>query len=63
MARAVSQCHRVQVLTTIANGLMVVPVFLGEYHESFSILFHIQKEKRNLIIAMPKSRWVHQILF
>ena len=44
MARAVSQCHRVQFLTTISYGLMVVPVFLGEYHESFSILF-IYKRK------------------
>ena len=45
MARAVSQCHRVQVLTTIGYGLMVVPVFLGEYDKSFSILFIYKRKK------------------
>lgn len=44
MARAVSQATESSSLTTISYGLMVVPVFLCEYHESFSNLF-IYKRK------------------
>ena len=52
----------VAVMAVIPYGLMVVPVFLGEYCKGVSFLFIYRKEKRNLIIGMPKGRWVHQTL-
>lgn len=43
-------------------GLMMVPLFLGEYLKGIPFLFTYKKEKLNLIITMPKSRLVHQTL-
>ena len=59
-ATGVSPRLRVQFLAIILNGS---PRVLGWEPQGHSLPFHIQKrKKRNLIIGMPKGRWVHQTL-
>ena len=41
-------------------GLMMVPLFLGEYLKGIPFLFTHKKEKWNLIITIPKKRLVQQ---
>lgn len=43
---------------------MVVPTFLGEYSQGHSLpfIFLYKREKGNLLIGLPKGKWVNQIL-
>ena len=41
---------------------MVVPCVLGEDPKGISFTFMYEKEKRNLIIGIPKGNYVHQAL-
>lgn len=57
-AGGVSPSHRVQLLTIIPYGPMVVPMFLLNTSRAF-FLFIYKMENGNLIIGMSKSKWVH----